>query len=132
LPSAAFFPFDARTAVATDLIPDCADWPVASPAPPTVGPPPALPALILSGAQDLRTPTVTAAQVAAQIPGAQLELVPFTGHSVLGSDFSGCADAAVSAFFSRTPVRPCAATRDVFAPTPISPTRLAYVPAPPG
>ena len=52
---------------------------------------PNVPTLILSGAQDLRTPTSTARQGAALIPDAQLLVVPFTGHSVLGSDFSTCA-----------------------------------------
>ncbi len=53
-----------------------------------------MPTLILSGAQDLRTPTTNARTVAAQIPDAQLLIVPFTGHSVLGADFSGCAEQA--------------------------------------
>jgi pimeloyl-ACP methyl ester carboxylesterase len=132
LPSSDFFPFDSRTALATDLIPDCAYWPDASPAPAAAGAPPTVPTLILSGAQDLRTPSSIAAQVAAQIAGAQLELVPYTGHSVLGSDFSGCASAAVSAFFASSPVAACASSTDLFAPTPIAPTRLAYVPAAPG
>ena len=59
-----------------------------------------MPTLILSGAQDLRTPTSNARDVAALIPDAQLLVVPFTGHSVLGSDFSGCAAQAVGAFFA--------------------------------
>jgi pimeloyl-ACP methyl ester carboxylesterase len=131
LPGATFYPFDARTALAADLIPICAYWPDASPAPAPPGPPPDVPTLILSGAQDLRTPTALAQQVAAQIPGAQLLVVPYTGHSVLGSDFSGCAGAAVTAFFSGQPVRACASATNVFAPTPVSPTRLAYLTAPP-
>lgn len=132
LPRADFYPFDARTALATDLIPDCAYWPNASAPPAPAAAPPGVPTLILSGAQDLRTPTSVAAQVASQIPGAQLELVPFTGHSVLGSDFSGCAMAAVSAFFGAGAVPSCSSVTDSFAPTPLSPTKLAYLPAPPG
>jgi pimeloyl-ACP methyl ester carboxylesterase len=132
LPSGDFFPFDSRTALATDLIPDCVYWPDASPAPTAAGALPSVPTLILSGAQDLRTPSSIAAQVAAQIPGAQMELVPFTGHSVLGSDFSGCATAALSAFFSASPVAACASARDPFTPTPIAPTRLRYLSPPPG
>jgi pimeloyl-ACP methyl ester carboxylesterase len=130
LPSAIFYPFDVPTALTADLIPICAYWPDASAPPTAPAALPDVPTLILSGAQDLRTPTTLAAQVAAKIPGAQLEVVPFTGHSVLGSDFSGCASAAVLAFFSGVPVRACTSTADLFAPTPLSPTRLAYVPAP--
>jgi pimeloyl-ACP methyl ester carboxylesterase len=132
LPSSVFFPFDAATALATDLIPGCAFWPDASAAPAAPGPLPSVPTLILSGAQDLRTPTSVAAQVASQIAGAQMELVPFTGHSVLGSDFSGCAAAAVAAFFTSGTVAQCSSSTDTFAPTPVSPTKLARVPAPPG
>jgi pimeloyl-ACP methyl ester carboxylesterase len=132
LPSGTFYPFDAPTALAADLIPICAYWPDASPPPAAPAALPDVPTLILSGAQDLRTPRTLAAQVAAQIPGAQLELVPYTGHSVLGSDFSGCAAGAVTAFFSSVPVSACTITTNVFAPTPVSPTRLAYLPAPVG
>jgi hypothetical protein len=91
-----------------------------------------VPTLILSGAQDLRTPTSLAAQVAAQISGAVLEVVPYTGHSVVGSDFSGCANAALAAFFSGRAVSPCAERKDTFSPTPVAPTSLARLPAPPG
>ena len=132
LPGSDFFPFDSPTALATDLIPDCAYWPDASTAPPATGAVPDVPTLILSGAQDLRTPSSLASQVAAQIPGAQLELVPFTGHSVLGSDFSGCAQAAVAAFFASRPVAACSGASNLFTPTPLSPTKLAYLPTPPG
>ena len=67
---------------------------------------PDVPTLILSGAQDLRTPTSNARQVAAEIPDAEVEVVPFTGHSVLGSDLSECAADAVSSFFSGQARRP--------------------------
>jgi hypothetical protein len=51
---------------------------------------------------------------------------------VLGSDFSGCAEAAVGAFFAGTPAQPCAAGTNMFAPTPVAPRKLAYVHSPPG
>jgi TAP-like protein len=88
---------------------------------------PDVPTLILSGEQDLRTPTADARAIAARIPGAQLVVVPFTGHSVLGSDFSGCAEGAVEAFFAGASVQPCTSSSDPFVPTPITPTRLAYI-----
>ncbi|HEY5045362.1 MAG TPA: alpha/beta fold hydrolase [Solirubrobacteraceae bacterium] len=136
LPSTDFYPFDANTALGSSLVSACAGWPDASPAPPTSGSLPNVPALILSGAQDLRTPTSNARQVAALIPDAQLLVVPFTGHSVIGSDFSGCAVQALAAFFSNGvvghPILPCAASLDKFAPTPITPTKLVYVHPAPG
>jgi hypothetical protein len=68
--------------------------------------------------------------VAAQIPDTQLELVPFTGHSVIGSDLSGCAERAVAAFFASGEVQPCTAVRDLFSPTPLTPRRLSLIRAP--
>jgi len=132
VPGADFYPFDASAALANSLLVGCAGWPDASPPPPAPSGLPDVPTLILSGAQDLRTPTSNARRVAALIPGAQLEVVPFTGHSVLGADFSGCAGRAVAAFFAGTPVQPCSSTTNIFTPTPITPTKLAYVHPPPG
>jgi pimeloyl-ACP methyl ester carboxylesterase len=135
LPGSDFYPFDAPTAFESSLIPACAGWPDASAASVVPGILPDVPALILSGAQDLRTPTSGARRVAALIPDAQLLVVPFTGHSVIGSDFSGCATQAVTAFFSGGaghPILPCAPGADIFAPTPLTPTKLAYVHPAPG
>jgi len=126
-PASDFHPFDASTAYANSLVSACSGWPDASPPPPPVGALPNVPTLILSGEQDLRTPTADARRVAAMIPDAQLLLVPFTGHSVLGSDLSNCSAQAVSAFFSGGSVQPCASTVNQFAPTPVTPTRLASV-----
>ena len=132
-PASSFYPFDPTIAFDTGLIPDCSRWPDASAAPPAPSPPPNVPTLILSGAQDLRTPTANARSVAALIPDAQVEVVPFTGHSVIGADLSGCAGQALTAFFAAGGgVQPCSATTNRFAPTPITPTRLAYVHPPPG
>jgi hypothetical protein len=132
LPSTDFYPFDADTALNSSLVSACAGWPDASAASVAPGVLPDVPTLILSGAQDLRTPTSNARSVAALIPDAQLLVVPFTGHSVLGSDFSGCAEAAVSAFFAGSLVQPCTESTDLFAPTPLTPTKLAYVHPVPG
>jgi pimeloyl-ACP methyl ester carboxylesterase len=126
-PSDAFYPFDADVALANGLTGPCTGWPDASPAPPPTSPLPNVPTLIFSGAQDLRTPTADAVQVAARIPDAQTVVVPFTGHSVVGSDLGTCAASALSAFFSGIAVKPCAKSVDQFAPTPISPTRLAQI-----
>jgi pimeloyl-ACP methyl ester carboxylesterase len=136
LPSADFYPFDADTALSSSLVSACAGWPDASAAPPAPGAPPNVPTLILSGAQDLRTPTSNARHIASLIPDAQLLVVPFTGHSVIGSDLSGCAAQAIAAFFSGgaggQPILPCTASPDVFAPTPLTPTKLANMHPAPG
>jgi pimeloyl-ACP methyl ester carboxylesterase len=132
LPSSDFYPFDTSTAWTNSLLRVCASWPDASAPPPAPGALPSVPTLILSGAQDLRTPPSGAQAVAALIPGAQLLLVPYTGHSVLGSDFSGCAEVAVGAFFAGTAVHQCTSTTNIFAPTPVAPRKLAHVHAPAG
>jgi pimeloyl-ACP methyl ester carboxylesterase len=129
LPESDFYPFDAGTAWADSVLPGCAQWPTLAPAPPPVGSLPSVPTLMLSGAQDLRTPTSGAEAVAARIPGSQVIVVPYTGHSVLGTDFSGCAQTAVKAFFSSETAVPCAASKNPFGPTPITPRKLAFVKA---
>ena len=131
-PGRDFFPFDAATAYAVSLLGACAAWPDASPPPPAEATLPDIPTLILSGEQDLRTPTSNARLVAAAIPDAQLEVVPFTGHSVLGSDLSECASRAVARFFAGRAVSPCGPSRNRFAPTPLTPRRLAHVRPPHG
>ncbi len=132
LPSSDLYPFDAATVWSDSLIPVCLNWPNAAPAPPAAGPLPNVPTLILSGAQDLRTPTSGARRIAAEIPDAQLLVVPYTGHSVIGSDFSGCASLAVEAFFGGSSVQPCKPEPNPFGPTPITPTKLARVQPVPG
>ncbi len=127
LPGSDFYPFDASTAWVDSVLPGCVQWPNASAPPPPVGALPSVPTLILSGAQDLRTPTAGAEAVAARIPGAQLVIVPYTGHSVLGTDFSGCAQTALKEFFSSETASQCGTIHNPFAPTPITPSKLAAV-----
>ena len=131
-PASDFTPFDASTALQASLIEACNAWPYASAPPPATGPLPDVPTLILSGAQDLRTPTSNARRVAALIPGAQLEIVPFTGHSVVGSDLTGCAAKAIAAFFAGQGVAACTSATDALRPTPITPRSLTGIRAPSG
>ncbi len=136
LPSTDFYPFDAATALGNSLISPCAGWPDAAAASAQSGVLPNVPTLIFSGAQDLRTPTSNARAVAAKIPDAQLLVVPYTGHSVIGSDFSDCTSLAVTAFFAGGAgggqIQPCVPGANPFAPTPLTPTKLAYVHPVPG
>lgn len=127
IPPSAFYPFDAHTAANAGLLGACAYWSYSTAAPTPAGPLPDVPTLILSGAQDLRTPTSGARALQAQIPGSQLLVVPYTGHSVLGSDFSGCAKIALEAFFEGAQVLPCGPIPDFFSPTPPTPRKLAQV-----
>ena len=131
-PASDFSPFDARTALRNSLVEACDRWPYASSPPPPVSPLPAVPTLILSGAQDLRTPTAQAQALAARIPGATLLLVPFTGHSVVGSDLSGCAAKGIASFFAGAAVEPCTGASDKLPPTRLAPKTLAAIRPPAG
>ena len=131
LPASRFAPFVRSDVLGISDIPECASWPYASPAPgPVQAPLPSAPTLILSGAEDLRTPTANAREVAAQTPGSHLLVVPEVGHSVLGSDLSGCASRALQALFKPAPIKPCTGGTqllNLLGLAPLAPARLSEV-----
>ena len=118
LPAGPFAPFGREIALDSGVMPLCAAWPDASPAPVKAGPLPNVPTLVLTGAADLRTPVEQARAAVAGIPDAQVDVVAQTGHSVLGSDLGGCAAATLAAFAAGTTA---ACTPD---PSPITPTAM--------
>jgi pimeloyl-ACP methyl ester carboxylesterase len=124
IPRAQLGPFPWSIALSSEAIVPCLVWPNAAPAPAPPGPLPAVPTLVLSGQADVRTPLEDARAVAARIPGSTLLAVPFTGHSVLGSDLSGCARTALRSFFTGGPVQACGAVRQTLPPVPPAPRRL--------
>jgi pimeloyl-ACP methyl ester carboxylesterase len=79
----AFAPFDVQTVVDADFLALCRGWPAprvqADPAAEAAVPLPAAPMLLLSGAEDLRTPVEEARAVAARAPRARLLVVPRVG-----------------------------------------------------
>ncbi len=131
LPTSEIAPFDPENVLAISDIPACAFWPFSTPAPaPVQAPLPSVPTLILSGADDLRTPTSNAREVAAQISGSHLVIVPEVGHSVLGADLSGCASKALQALFKPSPVKPCRGGPQLLGLlklAPLAPSRLSEV-----
>jgi pimeloyl-ACP methyl ester carboxylesterase len=131
LPASTIAPFAANDVLEISDMPACAFWPYTTPAPtPVQAPFPAVPTLVLSGADDLRTPTANAREVAAELPGSHLLVVPNVGHSVLGSDPSGCASKALQALFAPAPIKACAADAvqsSLLALTPLAPARLSDV-----
>jgi pimeloyl-ACP methyl ester carboxylesterase len=136
LGASVFAPFTTANALALSDVPACALWP-ATPGGPELdnAPLPDVPTLILSGADDLRTPTSGAREVAAAIPDSHLLVVPNTGHSVLGSDPTPCAHNALKAFFEAGhEVRQCheRTPPPLSLPTPLPPRSLAAVPIAPG
>jgi pimeloyl-ACP methyl ester carboxylesterase len=131
IPDSEFEPFDRATSLASDVLNLCERWPAAPLAPDFgPGPLPDVPVLLLEGEDDLRTPVENAQRVAAQFPRSSLVVAPATGHSVLGSDFSGCALRAFESFFRDEPViTRCggARARRIFRPSPPPPRRLSGV-----
>jgi pimeloyl-ACP methyl ester carboxylesterase len=130
LPASAFAPFTAANALAFSDIEECAYWPFATPSPPVQSASlPNVPTLIISGADDLRTPTANAREVAAQIPDAHLLVVPYAGHSVLSDEPTPCAHEALQAFFAAHAVKPCRRipTPAVLQPPPRPPLRLSEI-----
>jgi pimeloyl-ACP methyl ester carboxylesterase len=130
LPASTFQPFTTANAIHLSSIEACAFWPFATPAPfVDQAPLPNVPALILSGEADLRTPTANAREVAAAIPDSHLLTVPFTGHSVLTGEPTPCAGEALQAMFAAHPITPCGATPPpaVLKLPPLPPARLAAV-----
>lgn len=101
-----FAPLDRATVIASSAVPLCKFWVAENkqlPAGPTQFP--AVPTLIVSGLDDLRTPTEDAQALAAATPRAQLLQVPDMGHSVIES--SGCARRALAHFMLDQPISPC-------------------------
>jgi hypothetical protein len=131
LPARAIAPFGPANMVDFSDLQECASWPFSSPAPPPARAPlPNVPTLILSGANDLRTPTANAQEVAAQIPDSQLLVVPYTGHAVLDGEPTSCGRDALEAMFAGHPIKPCVAAPPplTLRPPPLPPLQLAQVP----
>lgn len=131
LPMSAIAPFTPANVLAFGEFEGCARWPFATPAPSVLeGSLPDVPTLILSGAEDLRTPTANARAVAARIPDSRVLVVPDTGHSVLSTG-PACARKAMLALFADKPIERCGASTlpSILRPPPLPPTRLADVSA---
>ena len=114
MPPADFLPFDRATALRSEVLALCLGWRTASPTPAAAGALPPVPALILAGGGDLRTPVEDARAVAARLPLApQVVTIPWVGHSVLSSEMAKeeCAAAALAAFFADAAIPGCTTAR---------------------
>ena len=135
LPARAFAPFGPATAIERGDFQACAAWPYTAPAPaPGSEAMPDVPALIISGADDLRTPTADARALAGAIPGSHLIVVPNTGHSVLSSEPGTCARDDLLAMFAGRAIRPCPSEPPPagLLPPPLPPLHLSHVSPLPG
>ena len=109
-------PFDAATVLGSDVLDLCSLWPQSTRDPsPGRGPLPDVPALLVEGADDVRTPLETARTLAQSLPRARVVSVAGVGHSP-GSSLSRCATGLAARFFAgRSVPRAC---RDARAPRP--------------
>jgi pimeloyl-ACP methyl ester carboxylesterase len=124
LPPQTLFPFDAPTAAASGGAPSCVFWPPTALARArSSSPVPDVPALVLGGTRDLRTPLESDASVAALLPRATRVVVPSRGHSVLTG--AACARAAMTSYLHDTAIGdPCAGLVPTFPTEPPPPRSL--------
>jgi pimeloyl-ACP methyl ester carboxylesterase len=129
LPPGALGPFG-TWAIALGNAELCVDWPSPSGgAGLGPGPLPDVPALILSGGFDMRTPTAGGVSIAAKFPQGHVLVVPGVGHSVASADFSFCAARAVRVWMLGQAVpATCARPKPIVATIPALPAAGATTP----
>ena len=110
VPDGVFAPFSRAAVIDTSVAHDCLRWPLGdTPAAPSTAPLPDVPALLLSGRLDTRTPLENAEALLPPLPHGQLLTVAGTGHDVLDSDITGCAARALKRFADGRQIgTPCA------------------------
>lgn len=129
LPAGATAPFAPATAVAGSAISLCMDWPATAPAPPSPTGVSAIPTLILSGDDDLRTPYEQDLTLAAGYSDVRLLRIPDVGHSTVSTDQTGCARVAMIEFIATAQApASCPGSREAQA-LPLAPSSLAKLPA---
>ncbi len=95
VPAGALAPWGAATVLANPAIGGCVQWPDSPFTAPPSSPLPDVPALVLNGLDDVRTPIESARAVAAQLPSATVVAIPGQGHSVISQP---CAQQALHRF----------------------------------
>jgi pimeloyl-ACP methyl ester carboxylesterase len=130
----ALYPFTHATVASNSVAHDCLLWPDAEGiSPPSTAPLPDVPALILDGRLDMRTPLENGRVLAKELPHARVVTVPGTGHDELDSDLTGCADLALKRFVDREHVGdPCHGQTNAVDPLPIGPHGLSGFRVAPG
>lgn len=96
VPADAFAPFDRDSALQVSIPWTCRYWAAPTGRSPSFAGLPDVPALLLNGTLDLRTPLADAQAVAARLPRSRLIAVGGTGHSVLTSGPLCARNSAVS------------------------------------
>jgi len=100
LPASAFAPFGVRTALQGEVLDSCRSWPAPARQRPALGALPDVPALLLAGGLDVRTPLANAQAVATEMPRAKMLTVGNAGHGILGWGFTNCPSGATRRFLA--------------------------------
>jgi pimeloyl-ACP methyl ester carboxylesterase len=130
---ARYAPWDPGTVLKTSTVEDCRLWPPQNVRASFTGPLPDVPALLLGGRLDTRTPFENARATARELPHASLVGLRGSGHDVLDSDVTGCSARALRRFAAGRPVgRPCAGKDIAITPTPLPPRSLRDFRSAPG
>ena len=108
IPPTDYAPFDAQTVLQTSYVDDCLYWPHDAIRQPFTGPLPDVPALLLGGRLDTRTPLENARATAPELPHSTIVALKGSGHDVLDSDITGCTAQALARFIDDVAVgHPC-------------------------
>jgi pimeloyl-ACP methyl ester carboxylesterase len=125
VPPATYAPWSQKAVLGTSDAGNCSLFPPQPQPPPAPGPLPDVPALLLAGGFDMRTPVENAREVQALLPRATLVVVPGNGHDQLDTDGTGCAERALTLWVAGKPVgNPCKGKTDQIDPFPRPPRKL--------
>jgi pimeloyl-ACP methyl ester carboxylesterase len=126
-------PFDTQAVLRTSNIYPCLQWPVAAVRPPFTGPLPDVPALLLGGRLDIRTPIENALAAKRELPRAAVVTLRGAGHDTLDNDITGCTARALQLFVAGRAVgHPCVGQDNGVAPSPLPPRSLKDFRSAPG
>ena len=108
IPPTDYDPFDPQTVLRTSYVDDCLAWPGDAFRAPFAGPLPDVPALLLGGRLDTRTPLENARATARELPHSTIVALKGSGHDALDSDITGCTAQALARFIEDVAVgHPC-------------------------
>jgi pimeloyl-ACP methyl ester carboxylesterase len=129
LPESSLGPFSRSLVERSSTAEQCRLWPAGRAVLPTTTPLPDVPALILGGRLDTRTPIENGQAVAKELPHSTLITVPGSGHDETDTDLSGCVARATFRFFSNRRIGDaCVRTSNAVPPAPVAPTALDQLP----
>ncbi|HEY7622678.1 MAG TPA: alpha/beta fold hydrolase [Solirubrobacteraceae bacterium] len=133
IPPSDYDPWDGQTVLRTSYVDDCLDWPGDVVRQPFTGPLPDVPALLLGGRLDTRTPVENAFATRQELPHASVVTLHGSGHDTLDSDITGCISQALSRFIASVAVgHPCDGKDNGVAVQPLPPRSLRDFRSAPG